>query len=459
MFDLEAKIQSWKRYLYENGSYDVIALDALEEKLRSDLSVLEQTGLDGEEAFIISTRRISAAEQRFVIPPVETVWPRLQTADVGYRKREMIFVVGLALLGGLLGKFPALFGYGDIDTYGLIYMKNAALFALFPIAIYYIWKRSLPIPRSLVYLAAFPIAALFVNLYPSYEPHHTSLLMVLHLPISLLYIMMYFYGGPNKKYNRDQSITTSSIGWTEPETRLNYIRCVGETFIHTILIVLGAMVLIGLTVGTFDLIKIDISGFLTTWILPFGLFGIAMIAVYLVEQKKALHEGIAPILAKIFIPLFLIVIVSLIVAFLITPNAAIEQRTLLLWFDIIIAFVLALNLYAMSAKDQAYPDKSKFWDILTFAMVIAAIIADLIALSGILIRLSSYGISANKLAVLGENVIMLVNLVLLAIHDGRYMAKKDKYKNVVVMQMKFLDAYAIWATFVVIAFGPLFGFR
>ena len=46
-----------------------------------------------------------------------------------------------------------------------------------------------------------------------------------------------------------------------------------------------------------------------------------MVAAYLVERKKGRIETIAPVLARIFTPLFLVVLLSLLVAMLVTGRA------------------------------------------------------------------------------------------------------------------------------------------
>jgi hypothetical protein len=184
----------------------------------------------------------------------------------------------------------------------------------------------------------------------------------------------------------------------------------------------------------------------------------------LVIQKKNLIESIAPVLARIFTPLFLLVLISLIIAFLVTPNQAYENRNMLIWFDVILAFVLALTLYSMSSKDFSSNETSvkrqvTFWDFLSFGLIACAIIVDTIALSGISIRLSAYGFSPNRMAALGENIILLVNLVLLCVGYIRYFLQRQSFQEIVVMQMRFLSVYGIWAACVVVLFPLLFGFR
>jgi hypothetical protein len=123
---------------------------------------------------------------------------------------------------------------------------------------------------------------------------------------------------------------------------------------------------------------------------------------------------------------------QLIVAFAINAQAAFENRTLLIWFDVLLAFVLALTLYSMSSK--ATGATWGIWDILSLALILSAVLLDAIALSGIVFRLSNYGFTPNKSAALGENVLLLVNLTLLAIGYVRYLTGRQPFQKIVEMQ-------------------------
>ena len=77
----------------------------------------------------------------------------------------------------------------------------------------------------------------------------------------------------------------------------------------------------------------------------------------------------------------------------------------------------------------------------------------------IVARLSEFGFSANKTAALGENIALLVNMVLLAVGYSRFLAGRLRYQAIVDLQMRYLPAYLIWAATVVLAFPPIFGWR
>ncbi len=54
------------------------------------------------------------------------------------------------------------------------------------------------------------------------------------------------------------------------------------------------------------------------------------------------------------------------------------------------------------------------------------------AFSGIIGRLAAYGISPNKTAALGENIALMVNLVLLAAGYVRFLTWRSHYETVIV---------------------------
>ena len=454
MFDLEKQMNLWKSHMLTARSISVDDVEELESHLRDSIDELCLKQLSVEEAFLVAVSRLGDVDginEEFSKIDTEDVWRQL-FIPISYEKnrKELILVLLLALLGGLLSKIPALFGYGDIDAHGIILVKNASLFVLFPIALYFMYKRSLSLLRSLVVLTFFPFAALIVNTYPSYEPHHTAILSAIHLPIITLFFVLYFFGGPS---------LGSAKGWRSTHTRLNFIRFAGELFVFSVLIGLGGIVLILLTMGTFELIGRDVSSFVQSWMAPLGFFGLFTVGAYLVEQKKSLIESMAPVLARIFTPLFLLVMVALIIAFIITPHAAYENRALLIWFDLILALVLALTLYSMSAKESTKTSSPTIWDIFSLLLLLSAIVVDGIALGGIIIRLSTSGFSPNKSAALGENIILLINLILLAYTYLRFVIRKKPFEHIVELQMRFLPVYAIWASFVVVVFPLIFHFR
>jgi len=449
MFDLESQIRKWRRHVQSAGSLDAQHVEELESHLRDSIDELTGRGVSVEEAFIVSIHRMGDADElkhEFAKVPTEKVWRQLlaPAADEEVRREhrnEIAVVFLLAILGGLLGKIPSLFGHPVTEESALLYARNAALFAFPPVAIYLIWRRALALRFAAVAAVTFVVLALTVNLYPSNPPHHTEVLAVIHVPIALLLLLTVLHGG---------------LEWRRPDLRLDFVRLAGEVFIYSVLIALGGMVLVGVAGAVFSLVEIDITSFILNWLAVFGGCGVAVVAAYLVEKKKGAIETIAPVLARIFTPLFAALLVVLIITMALTGQGPSADRELLILFDIVLALVLGLVLYTMSARDAERP--AGWWDGVVLTLVVLALIADAIALSGIAGRLATYGFSANKTAALGENIVLMVNLILLAVGYCRFLSGRSGYQTVVDWQMRYLPTHAVWAAFVALAFPPLFGF-
>jgi hypothetical protein len=449
MFDLESQIRKWRQHVQSAGSLESQDVEELESHLRDSIDELTGRGVSVEEAFIVSIRRMGDAEalnHEFAKVTTESVWRQLLVPaadEVARRKQrtEITVVLLLAFLGGLLGKIPALFGHPVEEESALIYARNAALFAFPPVAIYLIWKRALSLRFVAVAAVTFILFAIAVNVYPSYPPYHTEVLAALHVPIALLLLLMALYAGP---------------GWRRSNLRLDFVRFAGEVFIYAVLIVLGGLVLVGVAGAIFTLVRIDITSLILNWVAVFGGCGVAVVAAYLVEKKKGAIETIAPVLARIFTPLFVVMLLGFIITMALSGQGPSEDRELLIVLDIVLALVLGLVLYTMSARDAEKP--ADWWDGVVLALVILALIADAIALSGIVGRLTTYGFSPNKTAALGENVALMINLALLAAGYFRFLSGRSRYQTVIDWQMGYLPTHAVWAAFVALAFPPLFAF-
>jgi hypothetical protein len=118
--------------------------------------------------------------------------------------------------------------------------------------------------------------------------------------------------------------------------------------------------------------------------------------------------------------------------------------------------VLGLVLYVISAHRDT--DKPGAFDYLNLALIAVALVADGIALASIVARLSSFGLSPNKVAALGENVALLVNLAGLAVLYLGYLRGKRKFRSLVWWQTAYLPVYAAWAALVALGFPPIFGY-
>ena len=96
--------------------------------------------------------------------------------------------------------------------------------------------------------------------------------------------------------------------------------------------------------------------------------------------------------------------------------------------------------------------------MLQVVLVVSALLADALALWAIGTRITEYGFTPNRVAALGENVILLVNLAWSAVLYIRFLRGRGPFTSLERWQTDYLPVYGAWAAIVVIAFPPLFGF-
>ena len=196
--------------------------------------------------------------------------------------------------------------------------------------------------------------------------------------------------------------------WSQVAGRMDFIRFSGELFIYYVLIALGGGVLMALSVGIFEAIGVKFEPYLQNWVLPCGAVGATVIATWLVEAKQSVIENMAPVLTRIFAPLFALLLIVFIVTMASTGRAIDVKREVLILFDLLLVVVFGLLLYSASARDSIAPPGLMDWIQLT--LVGTALVVDVLALWAIGSRISEFGFSPNRVAALGENIVLLVNL-------------------------------------------------
>jgi len=451
MFDLEFNIRSWSDYLRSHGSFKNADILEMESHLRDEIDELTQNGLSTEEAFLIGVKRLGNVNQishEFHKVNSEDFWKHLlfESKDpIESRKARtnIILVIAFSLFAGTLLKVPELFGMHLIDDSSMMfYFKNISLF-LFPfVALFFMVNHVSSRKWKVAILSVFVITALIINVYPSFFPNSTELLTAFHLPILLWLVTGLAFLGKE---------------WRSSRKRMDFIRFSGETFIYGVLIFCGLMVFILFSVMLFSAIQVDISRFTVEYLIVYGGSAVLMVSVYLVEAKKSVVENFTPILAKIFSPLFLMTMIAFLIAMLILGKSPFMERDFLIGFDFMLVLVLALVLYVISSR--GLHDKANVHDFLNFALIVAALIINSIALAAILFRLSMYGITPNKVAALGENILLMVNLGGLAWLYSSYFMKKIEFQRLENWQTNYLSLYFGWMAVVVFLLPIVFSFR
>ncbi|NIP83443.1 MAG: DUF4153 domain-containing protein [Gemmatimonadetes bacterium] len=458
---LEDQIDAWRAHLRRSQAITDGDAAELEDHLREEIESLGEQGLSEDEAFLVAVKRMGAIDaltREFAREHSERLWKQLvlsgdrEHGGAGspgtYGSRRMWVALALAVAAAVAIKVPVLFGIEfDAEEGAFFYPVNIAFLTLPFIVAYFAWERPLGGPVRLWLAAAFAVAAVVVNVFPfpswsSGDPVPDTLtLMVLHLPMTLwLGLGVAYVGGR----------------WRGSERRMDFIRFTGELFIYYVLIALGGGVLIGLTFALFEAIGVDVEPLVASWIVPCGAAGAAVVATWLVEAKQSVIENMAPVLARIFVPLFALVLLAFVATMAATGRGIDVEREILIVIDLLLVVVFGLLLYSISARDPLAP--AGLFDWLQLTLVGTALLVDVLALWAIGARISDFGFTPNRLAALGMNVVLLVNLAGSAFLYLRFLRSGTGFTRLWEWQMTYLYVIAGWAAVVAFLFPPLFGF-
>jgi len=450
---LEEQIAQWRLYLRRRRAIHGPDVEELEGHLRDQMAVLTEAGLAGDEAFLVAVKRmgsLDALSREFAREHSERLWKQLVIApdaagEPGKATRiETLIVLSLAVAAAVAIKVPALFGLrlSPDDELPPFYARNASLFVFPLLTIYFVWKRGSDVVRGLWLALPFAFGTVFANVYPFRTGSDTEVLTALHLPIALWLAVGFAYVRSR---------------WFADGERMDFVRFSGELVIYYVLIALGGGVLTGFTMMMFEAIEMNAEWLVAGWLIPCGAMGAVIIGSWLVEAKQSVIENMAPVLTRLFTPLFTVLLLVFLATMAWTGSPINVKREVLIGFDLLLVLVVGLVLYAASARDpQAPPD---FFDGLQLLLVVSALVVDGVALAAIAARISEFGFTPNRVAALGENLILLVNLAWSAWLYARFLRHRGSFADLERWQIAYLPVYSAWAAFVVVVFPLMFGYR
>jgi hypothetical protein len=447
--DLENQIATWRTYMQRHRAVRDTDVDELEDHLRATVTDLIDAGLRPDEAFLVAVKRLGNLDdlsREFARVHSERLWKQLVLAGdadapgpVG-PGRDLVVMVACAALAAIGVKVPELFGRG-LTTDGVFYARNFSLFALVPLAVYFGYRRRLGGGAIATVVGLFALGVAAANMYRLGEDSQSIVLTGIHLPLALWLVVGFAYIGGD---------------WRSDRKRMDFIRFSGEWLIYFVLIALGGGVLMGVTVGVFHAIGLDATTFVRAWVMPCGAVAAVVVAAWLVEAKQSVIENMAPVLTRVFIPLFTAALLAFLGAVAWTGNVVDVQRDVLILFDLLLVVVLGLLLYAISARD---PDaRPAAFDWLQLALAITATLIDVLVLLAVTNRITGWGTTPNRAAALGENVILLANLAWTAFLLAEFIRRRRPFDQLDRWQSRYLGVYAAWAWVVVLVFPPAFSY-
>ncbi|TFV97128.1 DUF4153 domain-containing protein [Algoriphagus kandeliae] len=346
-------------------------------------------------------------------------------------------VIIASLLAGLYAKLPEIFSIEN----ELFYAKNLGLMVFPFVSIYFIWINKLTSKTILTVGSLFIASLLYINILPNDKSSDTLILACIHLPLLLWAILGYTYGSGNLK---------------DLTSRLTFLRFNGDAVVMGAILVLSGMLLSGITIGLFGLIGINIEKFYMEYIGIFGAAAIPLLATHLTQTNPQLVNKVSPIIAKIFSPIVLVMLVIYLGAIVFSGKDPYNDREFLLLFNLLLIGVMALIFFSIAESSNEKNKKSGTWILLLLSLV--TLIVNAIALSAIVFRINEWGLTPNRLAVLGINVLMMIHLVLVGKKLLLAVKGKTETQQVGNVISSYLPIYFIWSAIVIFLFPILFGF-
>lgn len=446
MTGIEPQLASWRTYLERRAPLTSADIDELEGHLLDRVEALQRSGLSEDEAFLIAVKRLGSVDElsrEFAVAHADRLWKQLvmgETSERSIRRRGLGLAALVAIAAAIWVKLPEITGI-DREPFSEFFVSSLPVLFLAPVACYLLITRRAGWRCVIGVAAPFVVVAALLAAYP-FEPFGmTHVLAVLHAGIALWLAVGIAY--------TNGEVTSHAL-------RMDFIRFTGEWIVYVVLLLMGGVLLAAIAIGAFSTVDIDLSTFVQRWLAPCGTAAALVVGAWLVEAKQSVIENIAPVLTKLFTPLFTIVLLALVVASITQHDLIDGSRELLIVFDVVLIAATALLLYALSARAPERP--AGWFEGVQLAMVLAALVVDAIVLAAMVGRIGEYGLSPNKLASLGVNLIMLANLAGAAWLQWKFIRGRTGFGSLERWQTSFLPVYGAWATIVVIVFPPVFSF-
>lgn len=353
------------------------------------------------------------------------------------QKNEMLYIAIACLVAGLVAKLPDIISVSP----DFFYPRNLG-FIIFPVlTAYFAWKNQLS-RQTVGFLAGiFSICIIYINLLPNNQESDTLILACIHLPLLLWFLLGFSFIGTKSK---------------RLQSRLEFFKFNGEGIVLCAVLGIAGALLMGMTFGLFELIGINIEPVFEKYLVVFGLPALPVVATFLTQSNPQLVNKVTPIVAKLFSPAVLIMLVIYLLAIVYSGKDPYNDREFLLIFNLLLIGVMALIFFSIA--ETSNNEKTSFNVWILFLLSCVTILVNGIALSAITFRISEWGFTPNRLAVLAANLLILVHLVLVTYQLSKALRQKVILEDIGITVAKYVPIYFIWACIVVFVFPLVFGF-
>ena len=352
-------------------------------------------------------------------------------------KFNLIYTVIAGLVCGTIFKIPQIFG---INSQNFI-TDNIAFTVLPALALFYLLKFEAERKKYIIIFSGVLAGVLYMNLLPWQDGSQTRILSAVHFSFLMWVVLGAAY---------------MNFDVTSRNARMQFLKRNGDTFVLSGVIICAGMLLTMLTVAMFGVIKVRIDNILGDYVVVYGLASAPLVANFMIESSPKIINKVAPFISKLFTPLMLIVMTGFLIALIFFAKDPFNNREELIVFNVLLGAIIAVVVFTFSGNSENH--RSVYNKILLL-LSIEAMIINSIALSAIVYRLFAFGVSPNRIAVLGANLLLFSNLILITVKLVQFVRNKAAAENVESGMTVMLPYYAVWAVIVAMLMPVFFWFK
>jgi hypothetical protein len=353
-------------------------------------------------------------------------------------KASIGLVILLCLVAGLFAKAPSFLPIED-DWY---YPRYIPLVVITCVILYFIKTAETILTNHQAVITGIVLSSFYLSALPHNTDSASITMALIHIPLFLLTLL---------------AVSFMAENWRSVAARLNFIRYLGEMGIYSALIILGGMVLTGITFALFNMIGLSIEKWYIEYIVVLGLVSSPVVATYVFDSIQNRQSKIAPILSNVFAPLFLLTVVAYLVATIYQGKSPFTDRDFLITFNGLLVVILALTIFSISGKKRT--SAVKLSDYINVSLVTATLIINVVALSAIIFRWAEHGVTVNRVVVTGANILIFVHLILILRHYYSHLKHGDGIERLEVAIARYLPVYTAWSLIVAIVIPIVFQFE
>jgi hypothetical protein len=417
----------------ENIKVNINDPEKLERLYREDRKSFE-SGFEKIYTEIANTEMAKFWKSRLDFEKTTDIMKKLSLTDI-------FVMIAVCLFAVFLIRIPDIFNVNATNI--LYYEKNAGIIVFMAMSAYTVFvNKDLSNRNLIITILTFAVCIIYINLLPNLRTSSQITLAFIHMPL----LMWCFYG-----------LVFINFDLKDKNKRIEFIRHNGDlAIIGAIILIAGGAVAI-ITFGLFQAIGMNIQKFYFKNIIISGLVSAPVLTSFVLKNYNTVTNKIAPVIAKIFSPVVLLTLIVYLLTIAITGKDPYNDREFLLVFNLMLIGVMAIIVF--SASGTSSRQKQRFNELVLFILSIVTLITNLIALSAIFYRLGEYGITPNRLAILGSNLLIFINLILITIDLFKINFRKTDIEKVGITIASYLPVYIIWVLIVIFTFPVIFGMK